>query len=386
MLDKIPTIGVIGGGQLGKMLIQKAMQWSVPIVILDKDKDCVSSTYAHHHIVEDIKSETGLESLANLSNILTYEIEHTNTKKLIALQEEGHTIIPSPHALEIIQDKGKQKQFYTQHQIPTAAYFIAANKEKLYQQLLHFDADKVVIKSCTGGYDGKGVYINTKKNILENINIVPFEGEVMVEKFVDCSSELSVLAAQDVFGNIEIYPAIEMEFDKKSNLVSYLFSPANIPIHIEEKAKDIAIKCMKAFNSAGLFAIELFLSTKHELLVNEIAPRPHNSAHHTIEGFYTSQYEQLLRILLKLPLGKTDLKMPCAMLNIVASAEQEGKYKLKYLKELSEINGVYIHLYGKELAKPNRKLGHITICLPTTEGVLHTANRIKNLLEIEIIS
>lgn len=379
------TIGVIGGGQLGKMLIQKAMQWSVPINILDKDKDCVASVYAHQHIVNDIQSEVGLDELASSCDIMTYEIEHTNTQKLIALEREGKTIIPSPYALEIIQDKGKQKLFYQMHKIPTADFFIAKNKEDLKIKLQEFDSDKVVIKSCTGGYDGKGVYINDRKIIIENIDIVPFDASVMVEKFVSCKAEIAVLAVQDTFGNRQTYPAIEMDFDKHSNLVSYLHSPADIPIHIEEQAKEIALNCLKAFNSAGLFAIEFFLSQDLQLYVNEIAPRPHNSAHHTIEGFYTSQYEQLLRILLKLPLGKTDLKMPCAMLNIVAGKNQEGSYQLKYLEKLVDMKGVYVHLYGKKLAKPNRKLGHVTICLPTKEEVLHNANIIKNLLEIEII-
>jgi 5-(carboxyamino)imidazole ribonucleotide synthase len=382
---KIPTIGVIGGGQLGKMLIQKAMQWSVPIIILDKDKDCVSAIYAHHHIIKDIKSVEGLDELAAQSDVITYEIEHTNTQKLIELEEAGKIIIPSPRALEIIQDKGKQKLFYQTHKIPTADFFIAENKTELLEKLQDFNSEKVVVKSCIGGYDGKGVYIDTRKNIIENVNVIPFDDAVMVEKFVPCKAEIAVLAAQDTFGNIEIYPAIEMEFDKQSNLVSYLHTPANIPIYIEEKAKEIAKQCLKAFNSAGLFAIEFFLSEDLDLLVNEIAPRPHNSAHHTIEGFYTSQYEQLLRILLKLPLGKTEFKMPCAMLNIVAGNNQEGTYILPYIKELSSMKGVYVHLYGKKIAKPNRKLGHITICLPTKEEVLNTANLVRNLLSIEII-
>lgn len=379
------TIGVIGGGQLGKMLIQKGMQWSVPIIILDKDKDCVAATYAHQHIIKDIKSKNGLDELASLADVLTYEIEHTDAEKLISLEKQGKRIIPSPHALAIIQNKGKQKLFYQSNHIPTVDFFIANNKTELVEKLTHFDTEKVVIKSSTGGYDGKGVYINYKKKIVENINRVPFDGEVMVEKFIDCKTEIAVLAVQDTFGNTQIYPAIEMEFDKQSNLVSYLHSPADIPFYIEEKAKEIAVQCLKAFNSAGLFAIEFFLSNDLKLYVNEIAPRPHNSAHHTIEGFYTSQYEQLLRILLELPLGKTDLRMPCAMLNVVANKDQEGEYRLKYMEKLVSMKGVYVHLYGKKIAKPNRKLGHITICLPTKEEVIHTANVIKNLVEIEII-
>ncbi len=384
-IEKTPTIGVIGGGQLGKMLIQKAMQWSVPIVILDKDKDCVASNYANQHIVKDIKNADAIQELAEQVDVMTIEIEHTDADKLIELHNQGKTIIPNPNVLKTIQDKGTQKLFYQEHHIPTSPFFLADDKNDLVEKLKNFDSEKVVVKSRTGGYDGKGVYINSKKNILDNIAIIPFDGSMMIETHIPFKKELAVLAAQDRDGKIVVYPTIEMEFDHKSNLVSFLFSPANIPIHIEEKAALIAQQCLTAFNSAGLFAIELFLTEDDQLLVNEIAPRPHNSAHHTIEGFYTSQYEQLLRVLLGFSLGNTQYKMPSAMLNIVASETQSGHYRLKYFKELSAIKGVYVHLYGKEFAKPNRKLGHITICLPTIEEVMKTAYQIKNLLEIEII-
>lgn len=383
-LERMPKIGIIGGGQLGKMLIQKAMQWSVPIDILDAE-DCVASTYAHHHIIGSLKDADAIEQLSKNVDVLTYEIEHINSDKLIELQQQGKTVIPNPLILKMIQDKGTQKQFYQQHQIPTASFVLVDNKAELLEQLQTMTVDQVVIKSRTGGYDGKGVYINSRQNILNNPSIVPFDEPMVVEMHIPFKKELAILAAQDLKGNIVTYPCIEMEFDAQSNLVSYLFSPADIPLHIEENAKELAIQCLKAFNSPGLFAIETFLTYEDQLIVNEVAPRPHNSAHHTIEGFYTSQYEQLLRVLCQLPLGDANLKSPCAMLNIVAGPNQSGPYKLKYFKELSAIKGVYIHLYGKATAKPNRKLGHITICLPTKEEVFKVAHQLKNLLEIELI-
>jgi 5-(carboxyamino)imidazole ribonucleotide synthase len=195
-----------------------------------------------------------------------------------------------------------------------------------------------------------------------------------------------VLVARNRKGELAVYPAIEMEFDPQSNLVSFLISPANIPLYLEQRAEQIALQCAEAFGSAGLFAVELFLSEDDELLVNEIAPRPHNSAHHTIEGFYTSQYEQLLRVLLDLPLGSTHIKMPCAMINIVGPETGSGKYRLKYFNELNTLSGVYIHLYGKEESKPNRKLGHITIVQPSLEKVLEITQKVRTLTEIEIIA
>ncbi|MEN9448716.1 MAG: hypothetical protein RJA25_2006 [Bacteroidota bacterium] len=380
-----PTIGIIGGGQLGKMFIQKSSQWSIPVHILENDVDSPAAILANKFVLGNIKDADAIQQLAEDADILTWEIEHIHVDKLIELKHTGKTIIPDPEILKIIQDKGKQKLFYQEHQIPTAPFFIAKNKKDAAQKLQETAFEKVAVKACTGGYDGKGVFISNSKDIIENSEIIPFDSELMVEQFVPCKTEIAVLVARNPTGETAVYPAIEMEFDPQSNLVSFLISPANIPIHIEQRAEQIALQCASAFGSAGLFAVELFLSEENELLVNEIAPRPHNSAHHTIEGFYTSQYEQLLRTLLDLPLGSTDLKMPCAMVNIVGNEQKSGPYRLKYFKELSAMKGVYIHLYGKKESKPNRKLGHITIVHPDRNEVLQLAEKIRNLTEIEII-
>ncbi len=383
--NSFPTIGIIGGGQLGKMFIQKASQWSVPVSILDKDVHCPASVYAHQHITGSIMDGNEIQKLSDVSDILTWEIEHIDVDKLITLQQQGRTIIPNPEMLKIIQDKGKQKLFYQKHNIPTASFFIAQDKQEAKEKLALTTFQKVAVKACTGGYDGKGVFISDRTAILENPDIIPFDRELMIEEFVSCRKEIAVLVARDRKGELAVYPAIEMEFDPQSNLVSFLISPADIPLHLEQRAEQIALQCAEAFGSAGLFAVELFLSEAGELLVNEIAPRPHNSAHHTIEGFYTSQYEQLLRVLLDMPLGSTHLKMPCAMINITGTEAGSGKYRLKYFKELSAMNGVYIHLYGKEESKPNRKLGHITVLHHDRNEVLHLAEKIRTLTEIEII-
>ncbi|MCB0506931.1 MAG: 5-(carboxyamino)imidazole ribonucleotide synthase [Chitinophagales bacterium] len=377
-----PTIGIIGGGQLGKMFIENASKLAVSITILDKDAHCPAHHIAKQHIIGSITDADAIQKLADSSDVLTWEIEHINVDKLIDLQAQGKHIIPNPNILKIIQDKGKQKQFYQAHQIPTSPFFIAQNKQEILEKLKETNFKKVAIKSCTGGYDGKGVFIADVVSIQENPNSIPFDDAVMVEEFVECKKELAVLIARDKQGNHAVYPAIEMEFSE-SNLVSFLISPADINLETEKQAQQIAIQCADAFNSAGLFAVEFFLTQEDRLLVNEIAPRPHNSAHHTIEGFYASQYEQLLRILLDKPLASTQPIMPSAMVNIVG--DKTGKYQLKHLNELLQIEGVYVYVYGKEESKPNRKLGHVTIINPNREEVIRLAEKVRTLVEIEIL-
>ncbi|MFN8283080.1 MAG: 5-(carboxyamino)imidazole ribonucleotide synthase [Chitinophagales bacterium] len=376
------TIGIIGGGQLGKMFIENASKLSIPINILDRDANCPASTLAKQHIIGSITDAEEIQKLADISDVLTWEIEHIHVDKLIELQEQGKTIIPNPLVLKTIQDKGKQKTFYKENNIPTSPFFIASTKEEAKDKLAQTDFKKVAVKSCTGGYDGKGVFISDVDSILKNSNIIPFDDELMIEEFVVCKKELAVLVARDIHGNNVVYPAIEMEFTE-SNLVSFLISPANVDNSIEKQAQQIALQCADAFNSAGLFAVEFFLSEKDEIFVNEIAPRPHNSAHHTIEGFYTSQYEQLLRVLLDLPLGNTEIIQPCAMVNIVG--DKAGKYRLKHADELLSMKGVYVHLYGKAESKPNRKLGHITILHADRNELIQLAEKVRTLIAIEIV-
>ena len=384
MASIFPKIGIIGGGQLGKMFIENASKISQKINILDRDASCPGSTIANQNIIGSITNADEIQKLSDISDILTWEIEHINVDKLIELQQQGKIIIPNPEILKIIQDKGKQKTFYKENNIPTSAFFIANNKEEAIEKLKQSNFKKVAVKASTGGYDGKGVFISDTKSIIENLVEIPFDGTLMIEEFVSCKKELAVLVARNIHGNNAVYPAIEMEFNE-SNLVSFLISPANIDNSIQKKAQQIVLQCADAFNSAGLFAVEFFLSEEDELLVNEIAPRPHNSAHHTIEGFYTSQYEQLLRVLLDKPLGSTEMIAPCAMVNIVGCSNGEGNYQLKYEKELMQMQGVFIHLYGKAESKPSRKLGHVTIVNSDRNELIKLAEKVRTLTEVEIL-
>lgn len=383
-MQSTKTIGIIGGGQLGKMFIENASKISATINILDRDATCPARTIANQHIIGSITDADEIQKLSDISDVLTWEIEHINVDKLIELQQQGKTIIPNPEILKIIQDKGQQKTFYKENNIPTSPFFIATNKEDAKEKLAQTNFKKVAVKASTGGYDGKGVFIADVKSILENEEEIPFDGDLMIEEFVPCKKELAVLVARDIHGINAVYPAIEMEFNE-SNLVSFLISPASIDVSIEQQAKKIALQCADAFNSAGLFAIEFFLTENDELLVNEIAPRPHNSAHHTIEGFYISQYEQLLRVLLDKPLGSTEMIAPCAMVNIVGAENGEGNYRLKYEKELMQLQGVFIHLYGKKTSKPNRKLGHVTIVHSDRNELIKLAEKVRTLVEVEIV-
>jgi 5-(carboxyamino)imidazole ribonucleotide synthase len=318
--------------------------------------------------------------LAASVDVLTYEIEHINSDTLIELEKEGKLIIPSPKALQIIQDKGKQKQFYSQHQIKTAQYYIINNNQDWEIALNNIPGDKLAIKLCKGGYDGKGVVIANRSDLVNGI--YPFTEPCLVEKFVPNVRELAIIVARDQAGEIMEFPEVEMFFSPVSNLVEFLFSPSNFEESIITEAKNLAHKVVDAFGTPGLFAIELFVDQNNQVWVNETAPRPHNSGHHTIEGCYTSQYEQLNRILAGYPLGDTSLIQPCAMINITGPEGFSGAYKMDNLEELLKTPGVYLHLYKKAESKPHRKLGHVTVLDSDTERMLQKAEKVKSLIKI----
>lgn len=368
---KVDTkIGILGGGQLGRMFIQNAINYGIEVNILDEDSSGPCASICTEYIQGSLYDEPSIRNLASCSDILTYEIEHVNTEVLLQLEKEGMPIFPKPSVLQIIQNKGLQKQFYTKNNIPTAPYIITHFDEicrgRGISHLL-LQQEKVVVKALTGGYDGKGVsIINTAELKAGNI---PFVGEWLIEQHINCKKELSVIVSVFHDDTIVHYPPVEMYFCPDANLVTYLFSPAQVSDELSTTVTTIACSAVAALNSPGLYAVELFLDEDDNVFVNEIAPRPHNSGHHTIEGFYSSQYDQFLRILLRLPPGSTDMKHPCAMINLVG--EHEGAYTLAHEEEILSIEGVFLHLYGKKMSKKGRKLGHITIVKPTVDA-LHT--------------
>jgi 5-(carboxyamino)imidazole ribonucleotide synthase len=376
-------IGVLGGGQLGRMLLEESARLHVHFNILEASTDCPCYTMANQFICGSLMDEVKIRELAAISDVLTYEIEHVNTEALLKLEAEGKQIIPSPRILQLIQDKGLQKEFYKNNNIPSGKFFLANSKEEWANLIPLLGSNKFVAKTRKGGYDGKGVAILNSQEILDQPEKIPFDEPCVLEEFIACEKELAVIVARDLEGNIVTFPSIEMEFDPIANLVTVLLSPARIGSVLEEKAEEIARNLVQALNGPGLFAVELFMTKEGEIFVNEVAPRPHNSGHHTIEACYTSQYEQLLRILLNLPLGNTDLVQCAGMVNLLGADGFSGKYYLENLDKVSKLPGVYVHLYGKTESKPKRKMGHVSILAPSIEEVIEKANYINKVLQFK---
>ncbi len=374
------TVGIIGGGQLGRMMIEETLRLNIDFNVLDAP-DCPCADLAKKHLHGKLTDASMIKELAAVSDVLTYEIEHINVSVLLELEAQGKEVIPSPKVLQIIQDKGLQKQFYEKHKIPTAPFRLVENTDEWASAIKELGGEKIVAKTRTEGYDGKGVAIFNTNEVLQNSTLAPFKEPVVLEKFIPCEKELSVMAARDRQGNIATWAVTEMEFDPQANLVTFLFCPANISADIEKQARDLAHRAIAAFDSAGVFAVELFLTKDGNLLVNEIAPRPHNSGHHTIEASYTSQFEQLVRLLVDLPLGSTAQIQPAVMINLLGAPDFSGSYRLQGLEEISAMEGVYVHLYGKKESKPMRKMGHITIVADTLEEAKTKAKHVYEVVK-----
>jgi 5-(carboxyamino)imidazole ribonucleotide synthase len=375
-------IGILGGGQLGRMMIEEALRLNLHINILESDPNCPSAKFATQFIEGSIQDEAKIRELAAISDVLTIEIEHVNINALLQLEKEGKTIIPSPKILAIIQDKGLQKLFFEAKKIPTSPFALVNNPSEWVNALKQLNADKVAAKTRRDGYDGKGVQLIAVENILNGSEKIPFEQACVLEKFVACEKEIAIIVARDLNGEMTTFPIVEMEFDAEANLVTYLVCPAHLSEEIEEKATEIAKNCVAALDGIGIFAIELFVSKTGEVLVNEIAPRAHNSGHHTIEANYTSQFEQLLRILAGLPMGSSELIQPAIMMNILGANLVEGSYQLKGIETAMQTEGVYIHLYDKKTTKPMRKMGHVTVLGETVADAHLKAAYIKQILHI----
>lgn len=376
-------IGVVGGGQLGKMLIESSRPWNVNYVVLEQDAHCPASAVAESVICGSLKDAEKIRELASQADVLTFEIEHINADALEELELAGKLVIPSARILKTIQDKGLQKQFYLDHGIPTSDFELCDDQQALVQAAGRLPGEKVVVKQRKGGYDGKGVDIVSKADILSSAYITP--GPCVAEVFCPDMTEYSVIVAADRHGKLITYPLIEMYFNPVSNLVEFLFSPAEVSADLDQECREVALKAVQALAGPGLFAVELFVTADARVLVNEIAPRPHNSGHHTIEGSYTSQFEQLNRVLLDLPLGNTDMVQPAAMINLVGGPGQSGAYRLKHADTLLQMPGVYIHLYNKAEIRPHRKMGHITVMAGSLDELLEKARRVQELTDFTVL-
>lgn len=370
-------IGILGGGQLGKMLIQAASAWDIDIYVLDPTDDCPASKLATKFVKGDFKDYESVYNFGKLVDLITIEIEHVNTDALLRLKEEGTTIYPDPQTLKIIQDKGKQKNFFKDNNLKSANYKIYQDHEAI---LTDIEEGKLnlpfVQKVCRFGYDGRGVQLVNRKKDLDNL----LKGQSIVEDLVDIGKELSVIVCRNKFGEIKTYDPFEMEFNKNANIVEYLISPARIEKNSRQIAIDLAENTIKAFELVGILAVEMFLDKDHNILINEVAPRPHNSGHHTIETALTSQYEQHIRAIMGLPLGSTDLMINSVMVNILGEDGFSGNVVYEGLDKCIKLDGVKVHIYGKKQTKPFRKMGHVTIIDKNIDNALKKADIVKHTL------
>jgi 5-(carboxyamino)imidazole ribonucleotide synthase len=367
-------IGILGGGQLGRMFIENALRYDVEIHILDPSSNAPCAHLTAYFVQGDFKDYETVYKFGQTVDVISIEIEHVNTQALFDLEKEGKLVIPSALAIQTIKDKGLQKQFYEDYEIPSSRFRFVENKAALKEHIAFLPAFQ---KARKDGYDGKGVtFLKTAADFEQG-----FDVPSILEKAVDINKELSVLVARDQEGNTEVYPVVELVFDPVYNLVDYLIAPAQISEKEVEIAKKLALRVADSLHSPGLFAIEMFLTKEGEILVNETAPRAHNSGHHTIEASISSQFDNQLRILLGLPLGSTKSYKAAAMINIVGSEGHSGKVSYEGIQEVSALENVYIHLYGKEETKPGRKMGHVSVIGANFEDVLEKIAVVKEKLK-----
>jgi 5-(carboxyamino)imidazole ribonucleotide synthase len=373
-LSQLNNVGILGGGQLGRMLIQSGIDFNISFSVLDPDvhAPCAQLTEFHHGKLTDY--ETVLKFGLNC-DIITIEIENVNTSALKELAKQGKRIFPQPEVIELIQDKRTQKIFYQSKGIPTAPFIITETKHDI---LKHKDFLPAVNKLGKEGYDGRGVQIIRTEYDIKNA----FDNPGLLEKLIDFEKEISVIVARNSKGEILSYPPVEMVFNPTQNLVEYLFAPADLSTNQVQEADAIAKQVIKELDMVGILAVEMFV-TKEGILVNEIAPRPHNSGHQTIEANVTSQYEQHLRAIMNWPLGSTDILIPSAMVNLLGEPGFTGFAKYEGFEEVIKIPGVHVHLYGKAITKPFRKMGHVTIIDKDVLSLKEKTHFVKETLKVK---
>jgi 5-(carboxyamino)imidazole ribonucleotide synthase len=367
--------GILGGGQLGRMLLQEAANYPVEVSVMEKDPLCPSAKLCHHFILGDITNYDDVIRFGEGLDVITIEIENVNVEALFELEKRGCRVIPKPEALRTIKNKILQKEFYTQHQIPTALYKVLQNRDELKNNI---DFLPAVHKLATGGYDGKGVQIIKKQ---EDIPL-GFDAPAVLEKMISIEKEIAIIVAVAENGKTAIYPPVEMFFDPILNLLDLQLCPASIPEKTLWKAEAIALTVARKLDSPGIFAIEMFVDKEGTVWVNETAPRVHNSGHHTIEAHYSSQFDMLWRIIMNYPLGNTTMIMSSMMVNLLGAEGYAGKTHYEGLEDILSIPDVFVHLYGKTDTKPGRKMGHVTIVSSDYQELRYKANKIKNTLKV----
>jgi len=375
----INKLGILGGGQLGKMMLYNTRKFDIYTCVLDPSDDAPSKLACNEFYIGDLMDFETVYNFGKKVNILTIEIENVNTKALKNLEEEGIKVYPSSETLEIIQNKAKQKSFYKKNNLPTANFKKYLDKIELENAVL-MGVEKVpfVWKSAKFGYDGNGVkIIRSKSDTRELPNV-----ECIAEEYIPFNKEISVIVARNLKGETSTYPVFEMEFHSEANQVEYVICPARISKSIAEKATSLAVNVSQKFNHIGLLAVEMFVTNDNDILINEVAPRPHNSGHQTIEANYTSQFEQHLRAILNLPLGSTENKLCSVMVNLVGSEGHIGPVVYENIEKILSFDGVTPHIYGKKNTRPFRKMGHVTIINSSIEKAKTIAKKIKESVKI----
>jgi len=373
------TLGILGGGQLGKMLLTETRKFDITTKVLDPSADAPCRIACNTFVQGALTDFDTVYNFGKEVDVLTIEIENVNVDALKKLQSEGVKVYPTPQTIELIQNKATQKQFYATHNIPTAPFH---RFESLANLQLAVANEQITLpfvwKSARFGYDGNGVKIVRQ---LPDLSLLP-EGECIAENLVPFAKELAVIVARNVSGEATTYPVVEMEFHPEANQVEYVLCPARISEEIAQKARAIAVQVAQAFQVVGLLAVELFLTAEGEVLVNEVAPRPHNSGHYSIEAAYTNQFEQHLRAILDLPLGNTDSKVAGVMVNLVGAEGYQGDVIYENIEQILAMEGVTPHIYGKRQTRPFRKMGHVTIVNKDIEKARVIAEKVKQTIKV----
>jgi len=378
--SRLPTIfapmqkvGILGGGQLGRMLLQAAANYPVETFVLENDDECPAAHLCHHFSKGDIKDFDAVYEFGKNLDAITIEIENVNVEALEKLEAEGKKIFPKPSVLKTIKNKILQKQYYRENEIPTAEFVITKSLQELDSKKNFLPA---VHKIGEGGYDGRGV------QILETINDLEkgFDKPAVLERMVKIHKEIAQIVAVNEKGETAIYPPVEMLVNPALNLLDYQLSPAELEKNILWKVEAISLTTVRNFKSPGIFAVEMFVEKNGDVFVNETAPRVHNSGHHSIEAHYSSQFDMLWRIILGYPLGNTDAILPSIMVNIIGADGYSGEVRYEGLEEVLKIENAFVHLYGKKQTKPGRKMGHVTILSSEKQDLLHKSNIVKRTL------
>ena len=373
------TLGILGGGQLGKMMLYETRKFDITTHVLDSSLEAPCRIACDHFTQGDLMDYDTVYAFGKKVDILTFEIEGVNIEALEALEKEGKKVYPSSKTLRNIQDKGVQKKFYDTHKIPTAPFSvfetIALVKKAVASGELKLP---FVWKSCTGGYDGKGVQVIKNS---ETLDVLP-DCPCITEDLVAFKNELAVIVVRNPSAQVKTYPVVEMEFHPQANQVEYVICPARIDDKVAAKARSIAIQVSKSFEHVGLLAVEMFQTNDDQIIVNEVAPRPHNSGHYSIEASYTNQFEQHIRAILDLPLGNTASKVGGIMVNLVGEQNHTGDVAYQNIEEIMAMDGVTPHIYGKKQTRPFRKMGHVTIVNENIDTAREIAQQVKQRIKV----